>query len=244
METEEQVPHPPIVSREEWNAARMKLLAEEKELTKHHDRVSASRRRLPMVAVDKQYVFEGADGNKTLLELFDGKRILVVYHFMFDPAWQGGCLGCTWFLNSIAPVTLQTLDEAGVSFSAVSRAEYPKLEAWKKEHGWTMNWVSSHDSDFNYDYHVSFDESKAPIEYNYMTKEEIIAKEGKASDGESHGVSVFFRVGDKVYHTYSCYARGVENLVSLAGMAEATPYGRQEDWEDSPEGWPQRPTYG
>jgi predicted dithiol-disulfide oxidoreductase (DUF899 family) len=233
--------HPDIASREEWLAERKKLLVHEKEATKHHDRVSAERRRLPMVKIDKEYTFEGPDGRRSLLKLFDGRRQLIVYHFMFDPKWDEGCSGCTGYVDSLG--NLAMLNERDTSFVLISRAPLPKLEAYKELRGWSHPWLSSHGSDFNYDFHATLDEDVAPVEYNFRDQAELAAK-GQHPSGEAHGLSVFFRIGDDLFHTYSTYARGVESLTDSYSLLDVTPYGRQEDWEDSPDGWPQKPTYG
>ncbi len=238
-----EVPHPPITDRATWLSERKALLQQEKDLTQQMDRVNAARRRLPMVKLEKTYTFDTPSGPKTLLELFEGRRQLVVYHFMFDPEWDAGCPGCTGFADAIGDLSL--LDERDTTFTLISRAPLAKLEAYKAEHGWDLNWASSHGSDFNYDFNVTHDELIAPIEYNYVGKEELLAR--RSSDvikGEDHGMSVFFQMDGDVYHTYSSYARGVENAVHTYAMLDLTPYGRQEDFEDSPAGWPQKPTYG
>ena len=240
----EPVAHPDVVSREEWLAARKSHLLHEKELTKHHDRVNAERRRLPMVKLEKEYAFEGPRGRVSLLDLFEGRRQLIVYHFMFDPEWDKGCSGCTGFVNDLGDLT--PLNECDTTFTLVSRAPLPKLEAYKAQKGWDRPWVSSYGSDFNYDFHVTLDEAVAPVEYNYRTKEELEARGEEAYflKGEQHGLSVFFRLGDDLHHTYSSYARGNEGLTTAYGLLDVTPYGRQQDFEDSPPGWPQKPTYG
>lgn len=216
--TIQDLPHPRIGTREEWLAARETLLEHEKEATRHHDRVSAERRRLPMVKVEKSYLFDGPEGKQSLLDLFDGQRQLVVYHFMFDPAWENGCMGCTGYVNDLGDLSELTVRHT--NFVLISRAPLEKLQAYKARMGWERPWYSSFDTDFNYDYLVT------------------------TEDGETHGLSVFFRVGDEVFHTYSTYKRGCESLSDVYRLLDVTPYGRQEDWEDSPPGWPQRPTYG
>ena len=216
--TENEIPHPPIVSRDEWLAQREALLLQEKAHTREGDRLAAARRRLPMVKLDKEYVFESPRGKRRLLDLFEGKRQLIIYHFMFGPDWEKGCPGCTGFVDAIADLSL--LGERDTTFALISRAPLSKLDAWKQERGWSIPWYSSFGSEFNYDFHVSDDK------------------------GEGSGLSVFFRLGDDVFHTYSTYARGVENLVHTYALLDVTPYGRQEDFEDSPAGWPQKPTYG
>lgn len=242
-QTQTTLAKPRVASYEEWLAERKKLLLEEKELTKHGDRVAAQRRRLPMVKVDKHYEFDGPEGKVTLKDLFDGRVQLIVYHFMFDPEWENGCPGCTSFADEIGNIA--EVRDRNTNFVLVSRAPLPKLLAYKEKHGWDIPWYSSFGNDFNYDFHVTHDESKAPIEYNYMTKEQLEARRGVGKvKGEDHGLSVFFRDGDDIYHTYSTYARGTENLTNSYELLDVTPYGRQEDWEDSPTGWPQRPTYG
>jgi predicted dithiol-disulfide oxidoreductase (DUF899 family) len=237
------IPHPPIVSRDQWLAERRKLLAHEKELTKHGDRINAERRRLPMVKIEKGYVFDGPNGKQGFKALFEGRRQLIVYHFMFDPAWDNGCPGCTVYVNALGD--LSKLNERDTTFVLVSRAPLAKLEAYKAQKGWHIPWFSSFGSDFNYDFHVTLDGNVAPIEYNYRDKAEMEASKGpNAMEGEGHGLSVFFRLGDDVFHTYSVYARGTGALVDAYSLLDATPYGRQQDFEDSPPGWPQKPTYG
>lgn len=235
--------HPPIATREAWLTARKALLQKEKELTRQRDAVSAMRRRLPMVRVDNPYVFDGPTGKASLLDLFAGRRQLIVYHFMFGPDWEKGCPGCTGFMNSLGDLSM--LADRDTSMVAISRAPLPKLERYRDGRGWTVPWLSSYGSRFNYDFHVSLDASIAPVEYNYKHEDELRALGGEAFvSGESHGLSVFFRVGDEVFHSYSTYARGCEGLTDAYSLLDTTPYGRQEDFEDSPAGWPQRPTYG
>jgi len=234
---------PKIATQEEWLAQRLKLLEHEKELTKQKDRVNAERRRLPMVKVEKEYTFDTLEGKKSLKDLFEGRKQLIVYHFMFDPKWDEGCPGCTGYVDALGD--LSALADRDTTFVLISRAPLEKLQAYKAKRGWNRNWVSSYGSDFNYDYHATQDESKAPVEYNYLTKEQILARGlTYILDGEQHGTSVFFRDGDDVYHTYSNYARATEGTADSYGLLDLTPYGRQEEFEDSPAGWPQRPTYG
>lgn len=238
------IAHPRIASRTAWLAERKQHLRREKKVTHAYDRLAAARRRLPMVKLEKDYVFQGPGGKKNLAALFGGKRQLIVYHFMFDPAWTKGCPGCTGFVDALGDLSL--LDERDTAFVLISRATLAKLQAYKKKRGWDRKWFSSFGSDFNYDFHVTLDESVQPIEYNYRTQKEWIVRgsHAAAAAGESHGLSVFFRLEDDVYHTYSSYGRGVECLTDAYSLLDVTPYGRQEDWEDSPRGWPQRPTYG
>jgi len=235
--------HPSIVGRDEWLIARKTLLEHEKELTKHRDRINAERRRLPMVKLEKEYTFEGSNGSAKLIDLFDGRTQLIIYHFMFAPEWEKGCMGCTDYVNALGDLSM--LNERDTTFALVSRAPLPKLEAYKNLKGWTVPWYSSFGSDFNYDFHVTLDETIAPIEYNYRDKAELERLNGpNVMQGESHGLSVFFCLGNDVFHTYSTYARGVESLTDTYSLLDMTPYGRQEDFEDSPSGYPQKPTYG
>jgi predicted dithiol-disulfide oxidoreductase (DUF899 family) len=230
-----QIPHPPIATADQWLAERKKLLAKEKEATRLKDRINAERRRLPMVKVEKQYTFDTPEGKQTLLDLFQGKRQLIVHHFMFDPSWDAGCPGCTGHVESIGNIS--QLEKRDTRYVIVSRAPLEKLEAYKKLKGWSHPWYSSNESDFNFDFHVSFKEGDKDAEYNF-------APRGREDDGEGPGMSVFFRIDDDVYHTYSVYARGLEPITDSYDFLDLTPYGRQEDFEDSPEGWPQSPTYG
>jgi predicted dithiol-disulfide oxidoreductase (DUF899 family) len=234
--------HPPVASRAEWLDARRKHLAHEKELTKHYDRVSAERRRLPMVRLEKDYRFDAPNGKRSLADLFEGRLQLIVYHFMFDPTWEKGCPGCTGFVDALGDLSM--LADRNTTFALISRAPLAKLEAYKKLRGWNRPWYSSFGSDFNYDFHVTLDEKVAPVEYNYQSKAEMLAHDvPNQTEGEGHGLSVFFRLDDDLFHTYSAYARGVERLTDAYSLLDTTPYGRQEDWEDSPRGWPQKPTY-
>lgn len=241
--TKDTIPHPPIVSRDQWLVERKKLLAHEKELTKHRDRINAERRRLPMVKIEKRYFFDGPTGKQSLKDLFEGRRQLIVYHFMFDPEWDNGCPGCTRYVNALGD--LSSLNDRDTTFVLVSRAPLPKLDAYRARKGWSVPWFSSFGSDFNYDFHVTNDEKVAPVEYNYRNKAEMEARKGaNAMAGEEHGLSVFFRLDDEVFHAYSVYARGTESLSDARSLLDTTPYGRQQDFEDSPPGWPQKPTYG
>jgi len=243
MSTTSTLAHPPIASHANWRAQRLELLEHEKEVTRHHDRVSAERRRLPMVRIEKNYVFDGPGGKRSLRDLFEERRQLIVYHFMFDPKWDKGCPGCTGYVDALGDLSM--LAQRNTTFVLISRAPLAKLEAYKKQRGWNRPWFSSFGSDFNYDFHVTLDEKVRPIEYNFRSKAELIAHDSpNPMEGESHGLSVFFRVDEEVFHTYSAYARGVENLTNVYSLLDVTPYGRQEDWEDSPPGWPQQPTYG
>lgn len=233
--TSQTIAHPPVVSREEWLATRQTLLTREKELTRQQDRLSAERRRLPMVKVEKNYTFDGPEGKRSLLDLFEERRQLIVYHFMFDPVWEKGCGGCTNYVNALGD--LSDLNDRDTTFVLVSRAPLTKLEAYKAEKKWDRPWYSSFGSDFNYDFHATIDAIVAPPVHNYRSVPDT-------EKGEVSALSVFFRIGDEIFHTYSSFARGVEYLTNTSTLLDVTPYGRQEDWEDSPAGWPQRPTYG
>ena len=233
---------PKIVTSEEWLAQRRTLLEQEKELTRQRDKVNAARRRLPMVKLEKEYLFDTPEGQRSLHDLFEGRRQLIVYHFMFDPAWDAGCMGCTGFVDALGDLSL--LHDRDTTFVLISRAPLAKLETYKARKGWNVAWVSSYGSDFNYDFHVTLDAKFAPIEYNYQDKTELEARRGVGNvEGEDHGLSVFFRTDADVFHTYSVYARGTEGLTDAYSLLDTTPYGRQEDFEVSPPGWPQRPTY-
>lgn len=244
--------HPKIVSRDEWLLARKKLLRKEKELTRRRDVLSAERRRLPMARIDKQYVFEGPEGPVRLLDLFDDRRQLIIYHFMFDPndpppgksgaPWDEGCPTCSSVVDGIG--ILVHLHARDTSLVLVSRAPQAKIRPFKARMAWTVPWYSSFGSDFNYDFHVTSDETVAPVEYNYRDKA-TLEQEGLTYNlrGEQPGLSVFLRLDDDIVHTYSTYGRGLEPLLHTYTFLDLTPYGRQESWEDSPEGWPQSPSY-
>lgn len=226
---------PQIVSRDEWLAARQELLAKEKAATRARDELNADRRRLPMVRIDKDYVFDGPDGKVSLLDIFEDRAQLVVYHFMFDPAWDAGCKSCSAFLDDIGHLT--HLNVRGTTFAAISRAPFEKIAKFKARMGWNVPWYSSHGSDFNYDFNVTLDESVKPIVYNYRSKEDHI-KGGTGyyvqSDQpfELPGMSAFLRDGDRVFHTYSSYGRGPELFTSTTAILDITALGRQEDWEE------------
>ena len=238
------IPHPPVVSRSQWLVERKRLLEQEKELTHQYDRVNAERRRLPMVKLEKDYYFDGTLGKVSLKDLFEDHHQLIVYHFMFDPTWDKGCPGCTSFVDSLGDLSL--LHKRDTRFVVVSRAPLAKLEAYKAEKGWYVTWLSSFGSDFNYDFHVTLDSKVATQEYNYRNKGETEKAKGHSvkMEGEQPGLSVFFKIDDDIFHTYSAFARGLESLNDSYRLLDVTPYGRQQDFEDSPAGWPQRPTYG
>lgn len=238
---------PEIVSREQWLRARKELLVKEKELTRRADVLAAERRRLPMVKVDAAYTFTGANGQVTLADLFEGRRLLYVHHFMWIDAIDGPCHRCANAADiNFGPANLMHFHSHDVTFAAIARAPWPKLEALIERKGWTFPMYSSHGSTFNYDFHVTLDASIAPVEYNYRDRNELVAAGIPAArlHGDFPGNSVFLRDRDAVYHTYSAYARGLDVVDTPSNFLDLTVYGRQEDWEDSPAGWPQRPTYG
>jgi len=228
---------PQVVSQDEWLAARKELVANEKELTRQRDALNAERRRLPMIRIEKEYVFEGPDLKASLLDLFDGRRQLIVGHFMFDPSWDKGCPSCSAGADEISDGLLKHLHARDTTFVYVARAPLGKIEAYKASKGWTFPWYSSYGSDFNYDFHVTLDEFTVPIEYNYRTKaEHEQAGTSYYVEGErpieAPGRSCFLREGDSVFHTYAVYARGLETVGGSYYFLDETALGRQEDWEE------------
>jgi predicted dithiol-disulfide oxidoreductase (DUF899 family) len=212
-----------VVSRAEWLAARTQLLTREKELTRQHDALSAERRKLPWVRVEKEYVFEGLSGEVTLADLFFGRSQLVVYHFMFGPGWEEGCPVCSMVADNFDSNILH-LSHRDVSLVVVSRAHLAEIEAFKKRMGWRFEWVSSYRNEFNRDYRVSFTKAEMTKDnyYNYDTS-------GFPSE-EAPGISIFYKNGTgDVFHTYSCYARGGEFLIGPYGYLDLVPKGRDED---------------
>ena len=213
-----------IVSPEEWLVARKDLLDNEKQLTRLRDKLAAERRALPWVKIEKEYVFDTPEGKLTLADLFAGRSQLVIYHFMFGPDWQEGCPSCS-FVSDHIDGALPHLAARDVTVTMVSRAPLAKIEAFKKRMGWQFKWVSSHGSSFNADFHVSFtkDEmAQGKVNYNYTTQE--------FPSEEAPGVSVFYRdPGGDLFHTYSTYGRGVEQLVGTYMILDMVPKGRDED---------------
>jgi predicted dithiol-disulfide oxidoreductase (DUF899 family) len=226
---------PDVVSPEEWRAARVELLAEEKAMTRARDALSAKRRMLPMVRVEKDYRFEGPGGEAGLVDLFEGRSQLIVQHFMFDPSWDDGCPSCTAAADEISPGLLAHLHARDTTLAVVSRAPLVKIEAYKEKRGWDFPWYSSFGSDFNYDFHVTLDAAKAPVEFNYRTADEL-AEAGMEwmleGSTEQPGYSTFLAVDDDVFHTYSMFARGCEWLGGSYAFLDITALGRQEDWEE------------
>ena len=216
---------PPVVTPSEWEAAREALLAKEKAATRARDALAAERRRLPRVLIDKEYVLDGPRGKARLVELFEGRRQLIVYHFMFGPNQSEGCDGCSMVVDQIGH--LAHLHARDTSFVLVSRAPLAKIGPYRRRMGWTIPWFSSFESDFNVDFGLS-PELPQPTEYQ---------------DGETFGLSVFLRDGEQVFRTYFTDRRGVEALGSVWTFLDLTPLGRQESWEDSPPGYPQGQPY-
>lgn len=203
---------PPVVSREEWHVARARLLEREKALTRMRDAVSAERRRLPMVEVTERYTFQGEHGPANLLDLFDGRRQLILQHFMFHPDWEEGCVGCSMMADHLGP--LAHLHARNTTFAAVSRAPLAKLRTYRHRMGWDFPWYSSQGTRFNEDFQAT------------------------VNDEEHTSISVFLRDGDRIFHTWQTFGRGVEPVVTMYDYLDLTPLGRQESWEDSPAGWP------
>jgi predicted dithiol-disulfide oxidoreductase (DUF899 family) len=220
---------PDVVSREQWLEARRRLLAQEKEMTRRHDELNASRRRLPMVKVDKEYVFEGPAGKVTLDDLFGDKRQLVVQHVMFGPDWDQPCPGCSAAIAELSPGVLEHVASRDTAFVLASRAPYGKIAAKAEERGWTVPWYSSNGSDFNYDYQVSLDAERGQSDYNYRPEPGLLGGDRSA---EMPGYSCFLRAGDEVFHTYSAFARGTEYVGNAYTFLDMTALGRQEDWEE------------
>jgi predicted dithiol-disulfide oxidoreductase (DUF899 family) len=221
--TSHQAPIPHVVSEHEWQAARARLLAREKEATRANDALAAERRRQPVTKIDKRYVFEGPHGAASLADLFEGRRQLILYHFMFAPGVDGwpdaGCPGCSMFVDNVCD--LSHVHARDTTFVLVSRAPFANLERYRHRMGWDVPWYSSEPSDFNRDFGVTRD------------------------NGETFGLSVFIRdeQRDAVYRSYFTDGRGVADVGTVWTLLDRTPYGRQETWEQSPPGWPQTPPY-
>ncbi len=224
-----------VVSRSEWIEARQQFLAKEKEFTRLRDQLSQQRRDLPWERVDREYVFDGPNGKETLSDLFAGRSQLVVYHFMFGPDWEAGCPSCSFWADNFNGIIVH-LNERDVTMIAVSRALFSKLAAYKKRMGWNFKWVSSSETDFNFDYHVSFtpeEVAKEEVFYNYTIQE--------PHDSEREGVSVFYKdPAGRVFHTYSAYARGIDMMNVAYHYLDLTPKGRDEVGHDFPQFWVRR----
>jgi predicted dithiol-disulfide oxidoreductase (DUF899 family) len=212
-----------VVSREDWLAARRQLLGKEKEFTRRRDRLSAERRELPWVKVEKEYVFDTPDGKETLADLFDGRSQLMVYHFMFGPGWEQGCPSCSFVSDHIDGANWH-LPHRDVTLLAASRAPLAEIEAFKARMGWRFKWVSSYGSDFNRDFHVSFtpeEMAQGKVYYNYAMTE--------FDSEEAPGISAFYQdPSGAVFHTYSAYARGLDLLIGAYNYLDLAPKGRDE----------------
>jgi predicted dithiol-disulfide oxidoreductase (DUF899 family) len=227
---------PRIASRDDWRAARVELLAREKELTRQRDALSAERRNLPMVEIEKDYVLDGPAGPARLPDLFEGRAQLIIYHFMYDPEWEVGCSSCTAGTDELSAGFLDHLHTRDTTYAMVSRAPLAKLEAWKAERGWDVPWYSSYGTDFNYDFGVTLDESRGSAEYNYRSRAGFEAKGedffSSAQPFEMPGQSCFLQADGRVFHTYSQYARGLECTGGSYYFLDLTALGRQEEWEE------------
>jgi predicted dithiol-disulfide oxidoreductase (DUF899 family) len=223
-----------VVSHAQWLDARKALLAKEKAFTRARDALSQERRELPWERVEKNYVFEGPAGRETLAQLFAGRSQLVIYHFMFDPEWQAGCKSCSFWADNFNGIDVH-LAHRDTALLAVSRAPYAKLAAYRQRMGWSFKWLSSYGSDFNFDYGVSFTPeqvAKGEILYNYGNF--------KAFGAELPGISVFAKdEGNAIFHTYSCYSRGVDMLNGAYHYLDLTPKGRDEP-EQAKQAWLRR----
>jgi len=220
---------PDVVSREQWLEARRQFLAREKEYTRARDALNADRRRLPMVKVDQEYVFEGPDGQVSLADLFGGRRQLIVQHVMFGPDWEQPCPGCSASLAELSQGMLDHLATRETTFVLTSRAPYDKIAAKAKERGWSFPWYSSFGSEFNYDYQVTLDADRGLVDYNYRPVPQAVSGERST---ELPGYSCFLREGDDVFHTYSTYERGADHTIGTYAFLDLTALGRQEDWEE------------
>ena len=226
---------PKIVSREQWLEARRRLLGKEKELTRARDEVARQRRELPWVRVEKPYEFDGPEGAQSLGDLFAGRSQLLIYHFMLGPGWNEGCPSCSFWADGYDGMVVH-LAHRDVTFVVVSRAPLAAIEAYRKRMGWRFKWVSSSRSDFNYDFHVSFtpeEIAKGEMEYNFAKT--------KFPSEEAPGISVFYRDPDgALFHTYSCYARGLDPMNSAYQHLDLVPKGRNEDGLPYPMAWVRR----
>jgi predicted dithiol-disulfide oxidoreductase (DUF899 family) len=224
-----------IVSKNGWIAARKVLLKKEKEFTALRDQLSQQLRDLRWIAVDKKYVFDGPNGKQTLSELFDGRSQLIVYHFMYDPNWAVGCPSCSFWADNFNDIIVH-LNQRDVTLIAISKAPYSKIAAYKKRMGWDFKWVSSYDTDFNFDYHVSFTQeelAKKKAFYNFISQD--------PRTSEREGISVFYKdLSDKIFYTYSAYARGIDILNNTYNYLDLVPKGRDEDGYDFPMAWVRR----
>jgi predicted dithiol-disulfide oxidoreductase (DUF899 family) len=224
--------HHAVVSRDEWLKARIELLAKEKEFTRARDELSRQRRELPWVRVEKDYVFDGPRGQQSLSELFAGCHQLVVYHFMFGPDWDEACPHCSFWADNFNGIDVH-LNQRDVTFSAISRAPYPGIEAFKHRMGWSFPWVSSLRTDFNYDYGVSFTEEQLAAGTDYYNY-----RAGAAGGTEREGISVFYQDDSgAIFHAYSTYARGIDMVNGAYRFLDLVPKGRDEAGHDGPQFW-------
>jgi predicted dithiol-disulfide oxidoreductase (DUF899 family) len=217
---------PKIASRDEWLAARKDLLVKEKAFTKQRDALNTERRNLPMVEIDKDYVFDGPNGNVGLIDLFEGRPQLIIYHFMFDPEWEEGCPSCTAGTDELSAGFFEHLRTRDTSYAMISRAPFEKLDRYRSKRGWDIPWYSSFGTDFNYDFGVTIDESRGQGQYNFRA-----APEGD-QPYEMPGRSCFLQADGRIFHTYSQYARGLESTGGSYYFLDLTALGRQEDWEE------------
>jgi predicted dithiol-disulfide oxidoreductase (DUF899 family) len=219
-----QIEHPKVVSRGEWLVARKELLVKEKQLTRQRDEIDRQTRELPWVKVEKEYLFEGPNGQRSLADLFEGRSQLIVSHFMFGPGWKEGCVGCS-FRSDHVDGALVHLQHHDVSLVTVSRAPLAEIEAFKKRMGWRFPWLSSFGSEFNYDFHVSFkkeDVATGRVTYNYEVRDFV--------SEEASGLSVFYKSpAGEIFHTYSTYGRGDEVVDTTYMYLDLTPKGRDEN---------------
>ncbi len=225
---------PEVVTQSEWLEARKALLAKEKEVTRLRDELSAERRRLPMVEIEKDYRFVGADGEVGLADLFEGRSQLLIYHFMWLDHEGAGCPSCSYVVDNIGD--LRHLHARDTTLALVSRGPLDDLESYRRRMGWEIPWYSSLGSDFNYDFHVTSDRDVAPVEYNYRDEAQLVRDNPAWQDwkGEQPGTSAFLRDGDRVFHTYSAYARALDILMGTNNWLDLTARGRQEKWEQPP----------
>jgi len=219
---------PEAVTPEKWLDARLRLLAQEKELTRRRDALNAERRRLPMVRVTKEYTLDGPQGPVTLGELFGDRRQLVIQHIMFGPDWDAACPVCTNFLTELSPAVLARLHACQTAYALVSRAPLARLDAYQAARGWSWPWYSSYASDFNYDFQVTLDHA-GQLTYNYRPEPGLL---GGAPSTELAGASCFLRDGEDIFHTYSAYARGLDHTDLPYAFLDLTALGRQEPWEE------------
>jgi predicted dithiol-disulfide oxidoreductase (DUF899 family) len=223
-----------VVSHEQWLKARLELLAAEKEFTRQRDALTRRRMAMPWERVEKSYRFEGPKGTRSLADLFDGRSQLIVYHFMLGPDWEEGCKSCSFWADSFDGIPIH-LNHRDVTFTAISRAPLAKIEAYKQRMGWSFPWVSSYGSDFNYDFHVSFTAEQlaaGKVDYNYHPVEGY---------EELPGISVFYKnERGEVFHTYSCYERGIDMVNGAYQFLDLAPKGRDEDGLDDSMAWVRR----